>query len=63
MRATQSLGVGESSQDRPPNFRSEDGRLFLVRCFACDPDHGRENWALAVADGTCAFCGWKEAAS
>ncbi len=47
-------------QERPPNFRSEDGRLFLVRCFACDIDHGVENWAMAVASGQCAWCGWQE---
>ena len=39
------------SQDRPPNFRDEEGKLFLVRCFACNPEIGRENWALVVAEG------------
>lgn len=48
------------NQDRGPNFRSDDGRLYLVRCYACNPDHGTENYALAVADGQCAWCGWKE---
>ncbi len=52
--------MGEQvNQDRPPNFR-DDGQLFLVRCFACAPEHGRENWAPAVASGTCAWCGWSE---
>jgi len=46
-------------QDRRPNFR-RDGQLYLVRCFACEPEYGRENWAPAVASGTCAWCGWKE---
>jgi hypothetical protein len=46
-------------QDRPPNFRSE-GRLFLVRCFVCEPTHGRENYALTVASGRCAWCGWPD---
>ena len=46
-------------QDRPPNFR--DGKqLFLVRCFACEPQYGRENVACAVAAGECASCGWRE---
>jgi ribosomal protein L37E len=44
------------NQDRPPNFRADDGRLYLVRCFAC----GRENYALAVRGGECAWCGWYE---
>ena len=48
------------NQDRPPNFRGKGGQLFLVRCFACEPDNGRENYAPAVATGQCAWCGWKE---
>ncbi len=47
------------NQDRAPNFRA-DGQLFLVRCFACEPTRGRENYAPAVATGRCAFCGWTE---
>lgn len=46
-------------QDREPNFR-ENGKLYLVRCFKCDPDRGRENYLPAVASGSCAWCGWKE---
>jgi len=52
-----------SVQDRPPNFYADDGRLYLVRCFVCGGEHGRENWAPAVADGTCAWCGWTEQAA
>jgi hypothetical protein len=48
-------------QDRAPNFRASDGRLFLVRCFACEPRYGRENWAPVVAAGQCAWCGWRVA--
>lgn len=47
-------------QEREPNFRSKDGRLFLVRCFICDPNHGVENYMPIVATGQCAWCGWKE---
>ena len=48
------------NQDRPPNFR-KDGRLFLVRCFACgSKERGTENYLPAVASGQCAWCGWKE---
>lgn len=48
-------------QERPPNFRvPDDGRLYLVRCFECAPEHGRENYALAVPSGQCAWCGWTD---
>jgi hypothetical protein len=46
--------------DREPNFHAADGRLFLVRCFACGGEHGTENWAMAVSSGRCAFCGWAD---
>lgn len=50
--------------DRQPNFRDESGQLYLVRCFSCaDGVRGRENWAMAVASGTCAWCGWSESAT
>ena len=29
----------------------------LVRCFSCDPVRGKENYAMAVTSGTCAWCG------
>lgn len=45
-----------------PNFRNEEGKLFLVRCYECGGDQGTENYALAVASGQCAFCGWEEKA-
>lgn len=50
----------ETIQDRPPNFRSDEGHLYLVRCYACDPEYGRENYVLMVSSGQCAWCGWKE---
>lgn len=40
-----------------PNFMA-DGKLYLVRCYVCDPERGKENYALAVAAGVCAWCGW-----
>lgn len=46
--------------DRSPNFRDERGQLFLIRCFACEPQRGTENWAITVAAGACAFCGWSD---
>jgi len=49
-----------AEQLREPNFRNSEGRLFLIRCFVCEPKFGRENYLPAVASGKCAFCGWKE---
>ncbi|MFA6235615.1 MAG: hypothetical protein WC824_15710 [Bacteroidota bacterium] len=42
-----------SWKDHPGNF-VKNGKLYLVRCPSC----GLENYAPAVASGTCAFCGW-----
>ena len=47
-------------QDRHPNFRNKEGKLFLVRCFKCEPSRGTENWAPAVAAGYCAWCGYED---
>jgi len=41
-----------------PNFMS-NGRLFLVRCYECDPNYGMENYAPAVSTGQCSWCGWE----
>ena len=46
--------------DREPNFYSDEGGFYLVRCYACCPVTGRENYAPAVASGQCVWCGWKE---
>lgn len=46
--------------DQPPNYRNDEGYLCIVRCFVCEPEHGRENWAPAVAQGYCSWCGWTE---
>lgn len=45
--------------DRQPNFRKK-GRLYLVRCFACNAEHGVENYSASVATGRCAWCGWMD---
>lgn len=47
-------------QDRPPNFRNDEGKLYLVRCFVCEPQRGLENYSIAVASGTCYNCGYSE---
>ncbi len=43
-------------EDCPENFRDDTGKPFVVRCPKC----GRENYAMAVASGECAWCGWLE---
>jgi len=52
--------INKTIQDKKPNFRDKSGKLFLVRCFACEPERGRENWPPAVATGSCTWCGWNE---
>ena len=42
-----------------PNFFDENGKFYLVRCYECEPDEGRENYLIAVASGQCAWCAWK----
>ena len=32
----------------------DGSRICMIRCFSC----GKENFALAVADGVCAVCGY-----
>lgn len=33
---------------------------YLLSCFKCEPSgRGRENYAIAVASGTCAWCGYR----
>lgn len=48
--------------DRGPNFYDTDekGQFYLVKCFACGGEHGKENHAGTVATGQCAWCGWTE---
>ena len=50
----------EVNQVQRPNFVGKDGQLFLVRCFVCGGETGRENWGPAVATGKCHWCGWGE---
>lgn len=42
------------------NFEDEEGNLYLVRCMNCEGNRGRENYAMAVSSGSCAWCGWSE---
>lgn len=36
-------------------WRASDGKLFMQHC----PECRLENWAMAVASGECAWCGYK----
>lgn len=38
------------------NFVGDDDKLYLVNCAYCK----RENYALMVASGICAWCGWED---
>ena len=35
-------------------YRTTEGTICMIRCPQCE----RENYAIAVATGTCAFCGF-----
>lgn len=35
-------------------YLDSDGAVYLFKCFEC----GQENWAVAVASGECAWCGY-----
>lgn len=40
--------------DEWPNFKDENGKLYLIRCPECK----RENYAMNVSSGICAWCGF-----
>lgn len=45
------------SENRGYSFQSkEGGSWYLVRCHQC----GKENYAMAVATGICAWCGYDD---
>jgi len=46
--------VNDLRYGKGQGFRNAAGEIFLERCFKC----GKENWAVAVATGICAFCGY-----
>lgn len=43
-------------KDPKGTYRDEDGTLCLIYCPECK----RENWAMVVATGQCAWCGYSE---
>lgn len=40
--------------DKGHGFYGSDNRIWMQRCFKC----GKENHALAVSTGKCAWCGF-----
>ncbi len=42
--------------NKDKNFRDNNGKLFLIYCYACN----KENYLMRVASGICEWCGWKE---
>lgn len=36
------------------NFFDDQGKFYLVYCYECN----KENYSMAVASGTCAWCNW-----
>ena len=43
----------KAEQEMDKNFIA-NGKTYLVRCPKC----GKENYAMAVSSGVCAFCGY-----
>lgn len=35
-------------------YKDSKGKTCMIRCFEC----GQENWAMSVASGHCAWCGF-----
>lgn len=35
-------------------YVDKKGKVCMIRCIEC----GKENWAMAVSSGTCAWCGF-----
>lgn len=45
--------MAKAEKELEENFES-NGKKYLVRCPRCE----RENWALSVSSGRCAWCGY-----
>lgn len=41
-------------QDQGMGYKTDKGTVCMIRCFSC----GKENYALVVAHGYCAWCGF-----
>ena len=42
------------AEDRGYAFKTDTGQWFLLRCPKCH----KENWAMSVSSGVCAWCGF-----
>lgn len=52
MTIKQGVGWTHLTQHSNPNFCDSEGRIYMKKCPKCQ----RENYALAVAFGQCAWC-------
>lgn len=41
-------------EDKGNGYLADSGLICMIRCFSC----GKENWAMSVAAGHCAWCGF-----
>ena len=46
----------QTVQDKPPNWRSTAGKIYLARCHVCDKQVPMRYRSM----GVCPFCGWRE---
>lgn len=56
IKCSERLPMENEIKPDPRNFRDENGKLFMIYCPKCK----LENYAPSVADGQCAWCGYKE---
>lgn len=52
------LGLKDIKNYHHPNFIGKNRKLYLVRCYECDKEYGRENYVMNVSAGVCTWCGW-----
>jgi len=48
------MGESDIRKGKGVGYKDRNGKLCMIRCFHC----GKENYAAAVAGGTCAWCGY-----
>lgn len=48
------MSIKDVHKENGYGFICDDGHIAMERCFKC----GRENWAMVVYKGVCAWCGF-----